>query len=192
MRLFVAVNPPTHLVGDLTRRLDTPRRELLLAWTRPESWHLTLAFLGEWPVERVPALTDGLIDAAAGVGPFTLRLGPLGAFPHLRRPRVLVLHADGGHPLHELAGRVRRAVDAAWPDGPQDRKDFRPHLTLARIRSLLAAPDLARLQALDLGEFEPFGVAEACLVSSALRREGARYEVLARLPLDGRGRAGEN
>jgi 2'-5' RNA ligase len=76
-------------------------------------------------------------------------------------------------------------VDRVWPDGPQDHKALHPHLTLARIKQPLAGPDLARLRALDLGAWEPFTVTEATLLTSELRREGARYTVAATLPLAG-------
>ena len=47
--------------------------------------------------------------------------------------------------LRDLARDVALAVDEVWPDGPQDRKAFRPHLTLARIQSqCLSSPSRYR------------------------------------------------
>jgi RNA 2',3'-cyclic 3'-phosphodiesterase len=185
MRLFVAVNPPAQLHRDLATRLDGIRRRVPIAWTRPEAWHLTLMFLDDWPAERVPALAGALREAVAGLAPFAIRPGAVGAFPDLRRPRVLYLHLDGGEPLQRLADAIRGAVDRVWPDGPQDRRDFRPHLTLARVKQPPAPAALDLLRRLDLGVWEPFAVAAAVLLASELRPQGARYTEQAHLVLGG-------
>ena len=183
MRLFVAVNPPAQLRQDLDTRLDTVRAGLPLAWTAPQAWHLTLMFLGEWPAGRLDTLRTALQAAVAPQQPFAITPRGVGAFPSLRRPRVLFLHLDGGDPLQRLTGAVRAAVDAAWPDGPQDHKPMRPHLTLARVKQPLGGPELAQVSSLDLGTFEPFTVTEARLMSSALGPDGARHACEAVLPL---------
>lgn len=188
----MAVNPSPHLRHELTTRLDTPRRELHLAWTRPEAWHLTLMFLGSWPAERAATLVRRLQAAVAPRTGFEVRPGSLGVFPGSRRPRVLFLHLDGGDALRSLVQDVRQAVDQAWPDGPQDRKDWRPHLTLARIKQPLSAVALARLRGLDLGALPAFPVAAAWLLASDLRPEGARHTVVAELPFSGSRSAGEH
>jgi len=181
----VAVNPGAQLCRNLDTRLDGPRANHSVAWTRPASWHLTLMFLGDWPAERVGTLSARLQETVSPHRPFTVQPGGLGAFPDLRRPRVLFLQMDGGEALLELASDVRRAVNDAWPDGPQDRKDFRPHLTLARIRQPLPGPEAAALTALNLGAWEPFAVDRALLMASELYSQGARYAVQAEMPLLG-------
>jgi 2'-5' RNA ligase len=185
MRLFVAVNLPDHLRRDLDTRLDTVRRRVRLAWTRPATWHLTLMFLGDWPADRASALPAALDDAVSGLAPVPVRTGAVGAFPDLRRPRVLFLHMDGGDPLGELAARVRRAVNATWPDGPQDHRNFRAHLTLARIKAPLSPADRRELEGLDPGVPDPFPATCVELMASDLRPDGARYRVLHRALLGG-------
>lgn len=185
MRVFVAVNPPPHMCRELTLRLDTARSLLPLAWTATAAWHLTLMFLGTWPAARLPALVEALRAAVSGHRCFAVEPGRVGAFPDLLRPRVLFLHLEGGEPLRRLAGDVRSAVDAVWPQGPQDQRAFRPHLTLARIKKPLGSPEFAVLRGLDLGTWEPFPLTEVLLLASELRREGARYTGQAAFPLDG-------
>lgn len=187
----MAVNPPSQLRQDLDTRLDAVRSRVRIAWTRPQSWHLTLMFLGEWPAERLPGLGAALRTAVGGHRPFVVRPGGVGAFPDLQRPRVLFLHlgnddpSGGGDPLAQLAADVRRAVDASWREGPQDHKPFRPHLTLARVKRPPAAGELAALRSLELGTFPGFEVATVELMASELRREGARYSVMETLRLAG-------
>jgi 2'-5' RNA ligase len=185
VRLFVAVNPPRQLCADLQTQLDAVRRQVRIAWTRPAAWHLTLAFLGEWPGERVAPLQDALQAAVAAHPPLTITPGGVGTFPDRGRPRVLFLHLDGGAPLQQLAATVRRTADAVWPDGPQDRKAFRPHLTLARIKRPLPARDRDRLARLAPGPWPPFPVTRVALMASELRPDGARHTEVAGLPLAG-------
>ncbi len=185
MRLFVAVNPPGQLRRDLDTRLDAMRSRLRIAWVRPEVWHLTLAFLGDWPEERLPRLGAALREAVASHRPFVITPGMLGAFPTRQRARVLFLHLDGDDQLRDLAADVRRAVDAAWPDGPQDHKVFRPHLTVARIKRPLAGAEHTVLTTIDLGGFPSFEVGRVALMASDLRPDGARHTVVESLQLDG-------
>lgn len=181
----MAVNPPPQVCLDLATRLDDLHSRLRIAWTRPEAWHLTLMFLGEWPAQRLPALGTALRDAVEPHRPFVVQPGQVGAFPSRRRPRVLFLHLDGGDPLRAIADDARAAVDAVWPDGPQDHKAFRPHLTLARIKRPLPDAEQTLLRGLDLGGWDSFAVEEVQLVASELRRDGARHTVVENLVLAG-------
>lgn len=178
MRVFLAVAPGEPFRTALSSRLDAARRAVPAAWTRPGSWHLTLQFLGEWPQERLAGLQDAL-DAADPGPPFSLRPGGLGAFPDLRRPRALFLHLQDDGQAAALAGRLRTAVDAAWSDGPQDRKAFRPHLTLARARTPLGHEDLRTLSGIDLCGLPEIPVEGFALIASALGPGGSRYRDLA-------------
>lgn len=128
MRLFVSISPPSSALDALDAELG-PTRSVAphgLRWTRPEQWHLTLAFLGEVPEADVPALTAGLADAQ-DERPMSLRLAGGGCFGD----RVLWVGLAGDvHALRTLAGAT---ADAARAGGVVlEDKGFRPHLTLAR------------------------------------------------------------
>jgi len=179
MRLFLAI-PLTeearhaivhHLKAHLAHPL--PGRPV-----RPESWHLTLRFLGE--VDEVSR--DRLVREvdAAGRGPaFALRWGGLGAFPRPRRANVLWLGVErGAAEAERLAAVVEEAAECAgFP--PEDRP-FHSHLTLSRIRPdqdvgavLEAVPSLGRDMPVD----------RVVLYRSHLGRGGARYEEIESFPL---------
>lgn len=174
MRLFVAVSPGRRFTEELTSRLAEWTGRLDVRWTRPETWHLTLSFLGEWPADRAAPLIERL-SAAIESEPLRLVPGPLAGFPDLRRPRVLFVQMEGGGQLAALAAQVRGAVDQAWPEGPQDRRPFRPHLTLARIRRPLTAGDINLLQDIDLSDLPQETVERVQLIRSELRPDGSRY-----------------
>lgn len=94
---------------------------------RRETWHVTLAFLGEVADERAAEAAEAVQRAAAGP-PLELRLAGGGRFG---RGRFTVLWVGvAGDGLDELARRVRRELKKARI--PYDNRPFRPHLTVAR------------------------------------------------------------
>ena len=71
MRAFVAVLPSQEAVDDLDAFLDVRREAAAFRWTRPEQWHLTLAFMAELPERRLDDLGDRLERAARKRAPLT-------------------------------------------------------------------------------------------------------------------------
>ena len=138
MRLFVALTPPGEVVDELST-CTVSLRELApdLRWTRPEQWHVTLAFLGEVSDNVVDELARRLNRAAARHPPLALALGGGGRFGH----QVLWTRVQGDlDGLRRLAGSVRAAARRSGLPGEQ--RPYRPHLTLARAG---AAADLRPL-----------------------------------------------
>jgi len=180
LRAFLAVE-----IGDGARRAAAGAAERLarevrgreVRWARPESYHLTLRFLGEIAAERVAPLAAKVAEQVAGVAPFELRLAGLVAFPSPRRPRVIAVAVEPEAPLAELARRVEAATLRAG-FSPEERA-FRPHLTLGRVRDR-AHPDLAAAGTLAA---EPFRVTEVVLFRSDLDPDGAVHTPLERMPL---------
>lgn len=183
MRLFIAANCGEQFRRLLATQLDAWRAQLRIAWSRPQTWHLTLDFLGEVPVADVPALQDGLRVEAARHQPFQVRPGQLGGFPSLNRPRVLFLHMDSGGALEELAAGIRFRVDTVLPDGDQDRKAFRAHLTIARIKRPLLRAQQQLLSQIQFAPWEPLTLDTVRLVKSELSPQGAQHTDLAVIPL---------
>jgi 2'-5' RNA ligase len=177
VRAFLAVHPGEGFRAALSRRVDPWRERVPVKWTRPETWHLTLQFLGEWPPDRLEALQDRL-DALPRPAPWTLRPAGLGAFPDLRRPRVLFLQLVDDGRIADLAAAVREAVHGTWPDGPQDTKPMKPHLTLARVKAPLERSVVNSLGDMDLDGLPELPVAGFALVASELRPDGPRYRDL--------------
>ena len=138
MRLFVALTPPGEVVEELWAS-TVSLRELApdLRWTRPDQWHVTLAFLGEVSDDVVDELARRLNRAAARHPPLALALGGGGRFGH----QVLWTRVQGDRDgLRRLADSVRAAARRSGL--PVEQRPYRPHVTLARAD---AAADLRPL-----------------------------------------------
>jgi 2'-5' RNA ligase len=190
-RLFVAVDPPA-LVGeelaDWARRVAAAARAAgasrgALRLLDADSLHLTLCFLGSRPVAEIEALA-GVVGACAEPA-CELSVGaPLWLPP--RRPHALAVEIhdrDGG--LARVQEQLSLALVGASGWEPQRRR-FRPHITLARVRGGAAGMRRARsersrpeqpLPATPQLDFRP---PEIVLYRSWLAAEGATYEALAR------------
>jgi RNA 2',3'-cyclic 3'-phosphodiesterase len=180
MRLFVALVPPADAVAELAAAVDPLQATPGLRWTRPEQWHVTLAFLAEVDDRTRAALTPRLERVARRHAPLTLALAGGGRFGR----QVLWTRVDGDRlALRRLADAVRAAARRCGL--PFDARPYRPHLTLARAGR--SAPDLAPVAAaLDGFAGRPWSASHLHLVRSVLGAGPGgtpRHEAVAAWPL---------
>lgn len=151
MSLFVAGFPPDGAVADLRDRVADLRVWRTAGQRRParvaapQSWHVTLAFLGELPPDRRPAVQNAVgtavIDWATGAaGPPVVRLAGGGRFGTGRSTVLWVGVLDLTGELTRLVAALRRQLAGAGL--PVDERPFRGHLTVARPGDRLPATDL--------------------------------------------------
>ena len=128
MRLFVALAPPGEAVEELQGvTAGLPALAVGLRWTRPEQWHVTLAFLGEVDEDTANELTRRLSRVATRHPPLSLAFSGGGRFG----PRVLWTAVQGDRDrLRRLADSVRAAARRSHVQ--VEHRPYRPHLTLAR------------------------------------------------------------
>jgi 2'-5' RNA ligase len=183
MRTFIAIEVPSEVKSALAAlQTELRRAGADVSWTGPENIHLTLRFLGEVDERRIGEVEEVCVASAAEFQPFTLRLNDTGVFPNARQPRILWVGLAGAI---ERAGEVRKRLDEglALIGFEREEKDFRPHLTIGRIKSnrktreLLALADASQVPALS------FVVTEIVLMKSELHPAGSRYTPVARAPL---------
>ncbi len=99
----------------------------------PEGIHLTLKFLGNISAQKVTDITRVMEQASQGVSPFQLQITEVGAFPNMRRPRVLWVGIKGE--VDKLIAWQQRIDNGLVPLGfAKEARPFTPHLTLARLR----------------------------------------------------------
>lgn len=172
MRLFSALVPPAaavdHLVtwlGERTAGLP-PELRATLRWTPVQRWHVTFGFFGDDddPVRR----TRWLRRRASGRPAPTLRLAGGGTFPGVL---WIGVSTDDERRFAQLA----RAAGAG-------RRDYHPHLTVARWRN--GRPERDALTAAVAGYSGPWFTPDAVvLLRSEPGQGGPTYTMVERLPL---------
>lgn len=179
MRLFIAIN---FTVKDRQRMYSAGRKlrdaDLPVRWVDTEQLHMTLKFLGEVRSERVDDVKAAVATVAAKTEPFTLVMQGAGAFPTMRRPKVIWLGADASPELRCLKH------DLEWELAPQgferEVRAFHPHVTLGRATKQARAGDFRGFEEIvDAMEFRrEITVRRVDLMESYLSAKGARYEIV--------------
>ena len=183
MRLFIATSFPEAVIRDLNERACALKPKLPPAsWVRPETQHLTFAFLGEQDESLIDKLTPPLESHLRGVGKFTAKLSGCGFFPNKRRARVGWIGLDPETAFADIAHAVS---DVVTRNGlALDRADFRAHLTMMRLRDHWppASVDLFERTMRDY-KSEPFVVDAVTLYSSKLNPNGAVHTAVRKFEL---------
>jgi 2'-5' RNA ligase len=169
-RLFAALAVPPAAREHLARALPRSLNAL-----PTERWHVTVAFYGAVARPGVPELTDRLTRSAARGQVLRLALGGGGVFG---RSGVLWcgLHGD----LESLSRLAAAAAAAGRRMGiPVERRPYRAHLTVARLRGADPQPALAALEAY-LG---PQWTASELMLVESILPPPPRYQPVASFPL---------
>jgi RNA 2',3'-cyclic 3'-phosphodiesterase len=185
MRLFIGI-PIADAVADELKAFVARLRTNAdgLRWSAPESWHITLQFLGNTAPEQIECLTARLGELRWV--PVAMEMGEPGFFD---RAGVFVADVVVSP---RLAGLQQRVLAATSQCGfVAETRPFHPHITLAREARNKEAREqgnktvwsqVGGLSALKtkIGKpprFSPFTAHEFLLYESHLDPEGSRYEV---------------
>jgi len=175
MRTFIAAE----LGPEIIARLANLLAELKLSggsvrWVRPESIHLTFKFLGEIKTEEIRSIHEALERAVLSCEACTVKAARLGGFPDLSKPRVLWVGLDNQEGLEKIHKPVEREL--ARIGYPPEKRAFRPHLTLGRVKSLRGWETL-RAQIEENRDFSAGKILidHLVFIESRLRPSGAEY-----------------
>lgn len=177
MRLFTAIDLPETVRDGLSALQEADA--LLVRWSDPEQFHVTLRFIGEASMEEAARYEEVL--AEVDTGPVQCAPYGLDVLPSRRSPRVLVLGLERTESMMALYDAVSKGLESEGLD-PEDRK-YRPHVTIGR----LDAPDPEAVQdflrAHEEHSFSAFEADRFVLYESTLTQEGAIHEPKAIYPL---------
>jgi 2'-5' RNA ligase len=190
MRLFIALDIDEQIRDRIAAFRDEMRALASgVRWVGPETFHITLQFLGE--TEKVEEIKGAI--AKINGAPTTVTFRGAGFFPNPQRARVFWVGIDSDASLRLLVEAIGTALA---PLGfKHDQGPYHPHLTLARAGSGRpharpadkAAPGLqqvrAKLETISLPEFGTMTAHEFILYQSTLSPTGSRYTKLAHYPL---------
>jgi len=174
VRLFVA----TGMSEEIRQRLADVQRSLRrinarVTWVAPQNFHFTLKFLGETAEENIGGIQRVLDAVAEEFAPISCEIRGVGQFP-----RVIWagLHGEVKR-LAELAQRVDSELQKLGFSS--EAREFKPHLTLGRIKFVGDKEGLTKV--IDSHRNEPFGalrVEAIDLFQSTLTPRGSIYTKL--------------
>ena len=166
-RLFTALEIPTPLAFSLSLlRGGLPGAR----WIDPENYHITLRFIGDIDHRTADEVERALVRVERPS--FDLTLSGLDALGG-NKPHSIVASVKPTAELRELQAEHERIIQRIGLE--PERRKFRPHVTLARIKGVSEA-DAAAYLALR-GDFRtpPFPVGRFVLLSSRDSRGGGPY-----------------
>ena len=138
MRLFIAVNFSGEVKKQILLVQEKLRAQALRgSFSRPENFHLTLAFLGETPGEKLEILSRILDDLQQNPqfpqSPFDVVFNRTGCFTHSRKELWWIAADTGSAGIPLLNAIHRQLTDCLEEEGfPVDKRPFNAHVTLAR------------------------------------------------------------
>jgi RNA 2',3'-cyclic 3'-phosphodiesterase len=181
MRLFVALEIPPDVRDAITKIARSLKSESPGArWSKPESMHVTLKFLGETDPQKLGSIRAAL-EAVSSPEPVVLEFRGVGFFPDEKRPRVMWCGVEASENLFLLAAHVERSLSALGFE-PEPRT-YVPHVTLARLNSARNTEKLVRAAApLKSYDFGAARESEFHLYQSVLQPSGSEYKKLATFP----------
>lgn len=188
-RLFVALDLPDEVregIGAWGREALT---DPALRPVRPESLHVTLAFLGYRPEKEIEQIAETVRESTAPA-PWLELLAPVQR-PLRGRARLFALPALSPGAESLQAGLERNLVEGGFYE--PEKRPFWPHVTVARVRPEARGSRRPAVVSDSPGKL-PEGLSEAflgvrlALYRSDLQPTGARYVPLAQVELPGAGR----
>ena len=186
-RLFIAVK--VKFDQDTTKAFHYIQSQLereKIKWVDPHNVHLTLKFLGDTDEGLIDDIKQNLENITQAFPPTRLEMKSMGVFPGVHRPRVLWLGLEHDPVVWQLTAAIEEAMTSLGFE-PEER-EFKPHITLGRIKFLRDRKALQHL--LDRYNdhfFQDIPVDEVVLYESQLQPSGPIYTPLGRFPLTGQG-----
>ena len=187
LRAFIAVEIPLVIRETLYKAVAPLKKDIgeAVRWVSIENMHLTLKFLGDVSDSNVEILSEMLRAEADLFHCFELRLRGLGAFPNLKRPRVIYSGIEAPATLEALQRGIESASRRLGYESEQ--RGFSPHLTIGRVRQSITSGDQQNIRrALEQTRIDSPGTARVDsvhLYKSDLKPAGSVYTRLYSAPL---------
>ncbi len=177
-RLFIAikVNPTSDFL-DLFDELKKGLNHEKIKWVKPDNLHLTLKFFGETPTDKIDSIITSVSRAIEADTHFELSLENIGIFGSRYQPKVIWAGFNNSVILSDIVNEIHHQLKTIGY--LQDRQNFIPHLTLARIKQLKDKELFQEIIAdYHKAYFQKVAVKKLYLYESILKKTGAIYKII--------------
>lgn len=181
-RIFCAIKIPfekqtIEFIDELKSYLLTEK----IKWEDYNKIHLTLKFFGKTDEPTINKIIESFTLIAKNHSPFTLKISGIGVFSDFRNPRVIWLGTSSNENLKNLVSDIESSVkDLRFSDIEKEKRDFKAHITIARIKAKLNKIDVLKQFVVQNKEKElqEIVIEEFHLYESILKPEGALHNVI--------------
>ncbi len=178
VRTFLALELPVEFQQELGEKIKqlqqiSPRG---IKWVKQENLHITMQFLGNIERCRIEEFSSRFLEIFKEFPPFTITNPKIEVIPP-QRPRLIWVKCDYDSP--RLVQKVQRLRDYLTANDFQiDKKPFKLHITLGRVKIPLSAVVTAELTKTEISKKTRI-VRQATFYESRLTPEGPEYNKLA-------------
>jgi len=183
-RLFAAikVHPDPNLLKIYSQLRASVSYEKI-NWVSEKNIHITLKFFGDTPENKIDTICKVFDEISGKYNPFVIKLKDIGIFGSRYNPRVIWFGMENCPEVEKLASDVIINLDDAGFE--QDGQNFRPHLTVGRIKMIndkhRFQQNIDKLKNIFIQEVP---VTEFHLYESILRPQGPLYNEIERFNLE--------
>ncbi len=152
IRAFIALNLGANVKSFLEGVINNLRDLLYyerIKWVRPQQLHLTLKFFEEVDTEILRQGFNDIRNYVKGIPCIDYRLSDsLGAFPNWRSPRVIWVGLEEIGNGHVYLSNLQTLIEETYRRYgiPKEGREFKPHITLGRVKTRLTPDSLGLLQ----------------------------------------------
>ena len=186
-RVFCAIELPEVVRARLEDHVAQLRKavpEVAASWSRVDNIHLTIKFFGNVEVDRIQRISAAAERVVKEFSTFQIVVGETGVFPRPSRPQVLWIGVND--PSGQLAALQERFENECAAEGfPKENRPYRPHLTIARLRTPEGARRLADTHLHMEFEASEIELKELVVFRSELSPKGSKYTVISTADLRG-------
>ncbi|RJP58722.1 MAG: RNA 2',3'-cyclic phosphodiesterase [Candidatus Auribacter fodinae] len=178
IRLFIAFCLSADILNAIDHFISNNQSLHGIRWVKTENIHLTLKFLGNIAIKRVPKICKALDSLASEFSPFSIAITGVGCFPNQKKPRVIWAGVDKNAPLTE---KIASKLDAILHEigFEKEQRPFQPHITIGRVKDpkefSATSHFNSMIQKAQNAKFGECEMTKISLIQSILRPEGPVY-----------------
>jgi 2'-5' RNA ligase len=128
-KVFIEIEIPQPVKKRLARIIEK-WQQLPIKWSKSESLHITVAFIGFVDESMLPEICEKVSQACQQIDTFDFDLLEIKLAPSVENPQLVSFVGKASDELKELNEKIEKALGIK----KHDHKEFHPHITLGRIR----------------------------------------------------------
>jgi len=179
MRTFISIELPEHVKSKIFHEVENLQKKNLIKgkFVEKDNLHLTLKFLGNISEEELKKIKKVLNEIS--FSKFDCFVGKTGIFDDENHIKIIWVNL-----ISKKLEDLQKEISKKFPEISLNYKEFKSHITLARVNSVINKEKL--LDTINNLHFKKldFTVNEIALMKTELMRDGKKYRVLEKFPLE--------